>query len=85
MKKIFVENNIFKNVICKKSIDKGIITKRILGITLQYVHGRIYQPYVSILKYIKNYLDFSVNEMISDFETKSQIKDISSEVYNTDL
>ena len=85
MKKIFVENNILKNIICKKSVDNGIITKRIFGVTLQYVHGRIYQPYISILKYIKNYLDFSVDEMISDFEIKSKIKDVSSEEYCKDL
>ena len=85
MKKIFVENDILKNAICKKSVDNGIITKRIFGVTFQYVHGRIYQPYISILKYIKSYLDFSVDEMISDFETKSKIKNISSEVYNADL
>ena len=67
-----------------KNKEKGIVTKRFLGINFSYVRGKDYFPLVISAGYIAPLCDFSLNELIEDFQQKAEQKKVSAEIYKED-
>lgn len=85
MRKIYIEKDVLKKFLCKKLVQDNIVTKRILGVSLGYVHGSVYEQFISILKYIEPYLEQSIEEVVTDFKNKISQKYVSSDIYAKDL
>ena len=62
--KIEIKKDDIKHFFCKKTREKGIVTKRLLGVTLTYVKGRTYADFVHILKCINSILGIDINKML---------------------
>lgn len=74
-----------KNFFCKKYKKNGIIHKRLLGITLEYVKGSVYMEFAHILEFVKPIVNCTeIEQYIRDFRIKSKKHKISAVVYKKD-
>lgn len=85
MRDISIEINDIKNFFCKKKKTKGIITKRVLGITFKYVHGEQYRNLVYLLKYILPYYQEDITNIIENFNKKQKSSRVSAKEYIKDM
>ncbi len=85
MRDISIKPDDIKNLFSKKNNDHGIITNRILGITMQYVRGKKYSNFYQFLKYIQPVCDKDLSAYIANFEQKAKKKDLSAKEYQKDI
>lgn len=87
MRDIFISIKDIKNLVYKKQKQKDIITKRIFGVTFQYVHGYSYNKLIKILYFIKSgigNLNFDIEKIIEIFKIKKQKRNLPASEYKKD-
>lgn len=85
MRNISIELKDIKNFLCKKIYRNGVITKRLMGVTMRYVRGTRYRDFAYFLKYIQPYCKQNLKSLIIDFENKSKEKSQPATIYEEDL
>lgn len=74
-----------KHFFCKKKNNHGIITKRLLGISLRYVRGSKYTRLVNFLKYLEPYTKRDLSEQIKKYEKVASTEHTSAKIYEKAL
>ena len=85
MRDVKIDIKDIKNFFCKKYRKGSIITKRIIGITLEYVRGQNYGNLLNFLLYIRPYYNEDLKDLIIKFTKKYHKKNVSAKEYNNDL
>lgn len=69
-----IEKEDLKHIFQKRILDNYVVTNRILGVTMRYVQGKMYLPFIKTLKLVSKYSDCDFSEIIENFIQKSKIK-----------
>ena len=85
MRDVSIKLEDIKNIFNKKNNDHGVITNRILGITMRYVRGKKYSNFYQFLKYVQPSCDKDLTSYIKEFEKKSKKKNLSAKEYQKDI
>lgn len=81
---IKIKKEDIKSFFFKKYKEKGIISKRVLGITTQYARGIKYKDFLGILFLAKPIIDDNVDELINDYKNKVKKNKISAKTFLKD-
>ena len=85
MSDISIKIEDIKNIFCKKVVIDSIITKRIFGITLQYVRGEHYRRLRYLLEFVSEALSHKPINLINTFRQKETRHHLSAKAYLADV
>ena len=84
MPDIKIQKEDIKHFFIKKGKEAGIISKRILGVTLEYAKGRTYEKWLKLLEFIAPFTKLSTENLKKDFEVKAKKHYISAKIFRLD-
>lgn len=79
-----IDKEDLKHIFQKRTLEDYVVTNRILGVTMHYVQGKMYNQFIKTLKMVSKYSDYNFGDIINDFTKKSKIKKHKVEDFNND-